>query len=280
MTDEMGTEPDNTAVRTALWRALHLEVDAPPFVLEDRIGLQLVAPEQGWQQRGDMHPVGTARARASILGRARFVEDLVVAEAERGVTQYVILGAGLDTFALRRPEVASRVRVFEIDEPPTQAWKRRRLVDLGIGVPDWLYLAPVDFETGQSWRDALEVAGFDASGPAVVASTGVSMYLTREANEATLREVASLARGSTLAMSFLLTKDLMDEDVRQLMGARASGTPFISFYRPEEIVGLARDAGFSTAEHVSAAMLNERYFAGRTDGLRMSKGEELVVARI
>lgn len=106
--------PDSTAVRVALWRALHVEVDAPPHVLEDTIGLKLAAPEEGWRQRGDMHPEGTRMFRASIVARARFIEDLVAEQSARGVDQYVLLGAGLDTFAQRRPEIAARLGVFEI----------------------------------------------------------------------------------------------------------------------------------------------------------------------
>lgn len=275
--------PDNTAVRTALWRALHLEVDSPPHVLEDRVGLRLVAPEEGWRDRPDMSPF-TRPFRASILARARFVEDLVAEQAARGVGQYVILGAGLDTFAQRRPELASRLRVFEIDQPGPQNWKRQRLVDLGLGIPPFLRLVPVDFEAGGRWWERLAESGFDSGRAAVVASTGVSMYLTREAILATLRQVAALAPGSTLVMSFMLPIELLDLEVRPGVeraaeGARASGTPFISFFTPAEMLALARDAGFKKAQHVSAAMLAERYFAGRTDGLRPpNNSEELLVA--
>ena len=114
------------------------------------------------------------------------------------MSQYVILGAGLDTFAQRRPEIASRLKIFEIDRPGTQAWKRRRLVDLGYGMPEWLHFVPVDFEAGGSWWKELVAAGFDDGKPAVIVSTGVSMYLGREANAATLRQVAALAPGSSL----------------------------------------------------------------------------------
>ena len=103
MTEEQTAAADETAVRVALWRALHVLVDAPPHVLEDEIGLQLAAPDDGWRDRGDMHPAGTSGFRAAIVARARFIEDLVIEQAGRGVGQYVILGAGLDTFAQRRP---------------------------------------------------------------------------------------------------------------------------------------------------------------------------------
>jgi methyltransferase (TIGR00027 family) len=275
--------PDSTAVRVALWRAMHVLVDAPPHVLEDVVGLRVADPDEGWRARGDMDPHGTSLFRAGVVARARFVEDLVAEQADKGVAQYVILGAGLDTFAQRRPELAARLRVFEIDRPGPQAWKSERLIELGYGVPDWLRLVPVDFEAGEAWRDRLAAAGFDAAAPAVVASAGVSMYLTREANAATLRQISSLGPGSTVVMSFMPPLELVDEQdraVRQFSenGARASGTPFITFYTPDEAVALAREAGFADARHVSAAMLNQWYYAGRTDGLRTSSGEELLVA--
>jgi len=281
----MADEPaaDGTAVRVALWRALHVQIDAPPHVLEDEIGLRLAAPDDGWRDRPDMHPAGTSPFRAAIVGRARFIEDLVVEQADRGVAQYVILGAGLDTFAQRRPEVAGRLLVFEVDQPGPQAWKRQRLIELGFGVPAWLRLVPVDFEAGASWWEQLGDSGFDPGQPAVVVSTGVSMYLSSEANAATLREIAGLAPGSTLAMTFMLPAELLDDADRAGFrvaesGARAAGTPFISFYTPDEMLAVAREAGFKDARHVSGTLLGERYFAGRSDGLRPSSGEDLLVA--
>jgi methyltransferase (TIGR00027 family) len=275
---------DNTAVRVALWRALHVEVDPPPHVLEDEIGLKLAAPDDDWRSRPDMDPKGTSLFRASIVARARFIEDLVVEKAGHGVSQYVILGAGLDTFAQRKPEIASGLRVFEVDQPGPQAWKQQRLSELGFGVPEWLRFVPVNFEAGDAWWERLAAAGFDAGQPAVVASTGVSMYLTKDAIAATLRQVAALAPGSTLAMTFLLPLELMAPEVRPgfelaKKGARASGTPFISFFTPQEMLALAREAGFREVRHVSAATLTQRYFAGRTDGLRPpNNSEELLVA--
>jgi len=279
------TVPDHTAVRVALWRAMHVQVDPPPHVFEDEIGLQLIAPDEGWRDRPDMHPQGTRGYRASIVGRARLIEDFVLEKVNQGLNQYVILGAGLDTFAQRRcgSETASKLRVFEVDQPATQEWKQRRLMELGMGVADNLRFVPVDFEAGESWRQKLTDRGFDASQPAVIASTGVSMYLTRDANRATLREVALLAPGSTLMMTFMLPLDLIDPEERsqhQMVyeRARAAGTPFISFFRPPEMMTLAREAGFKDVSHVSRTDIIQRYFSGRTDGLRPSSGEEFLVA--
>jgi len=253
-------------------------------VLEDEIGLRLVAPDEDWRRRPDMDPRFTRRFRASIVARAHFIEDLVSEQAGRGIGQYVILGAGLDTFAQRRPEIASRLKVFEVDLPGPQAWKRQRLLELGFGIPQWLRFVPVDFDAGDAWWERLTAAGFNPGQPAVVACTGVSMYLTRDVNAAMLRQVAAFGPGSTLAMSFLLPLELADPEVRpglerSVQGARVSGTPFISFFTPSQMLALARGSGFRDVQHVSTATLAQRYFANRADGLRPpDNAEELLVA--
>ena len=285
MSTESTIGPDDTAVRVALWRATHVQVDNAPHVFEDEIGLQLVAPADGWQRRPDLNPEYTRSFRASIVARARFIEDLVLEAAESGVDQYVLLGAGLDTFAQRRPDVAARFHVFEIDRPEPQSWKQRRLAELGYERPDWLRFVSVNFEATSNWLQPLKDAGFDSLRPAVVASTGVSMYLTKSAIANTLREFASFAAGSTFAMTFLVPLEFAHPDVRPglemaVRGARANGTPFISFFTPAEMLSLARDCGLADVEHVSANDLAERYFAGRPDGLRPPENaEEFLVAR-
>ena len=276
----MTDAPDSSAVRTALWRALHVELDDAPHLIEDQIGLALADPEDGWRDRPDMHPTGTRPYRLGLVARTRFVEDLLV---EEGIGQYVLLGAGLDTFAQRH--TAEGVRVFEIDQPGPQAWKRRRLTELGYGVPDHLHLIPVDFEVGEDWWSALLVAGFDAADRALVSSSGVSMYITEAATATTLRRLAAMTPGSIVAMTFMLPIEVADDADRPGLeaaarGARASGTPWISFYTPEEIVTLARQAGFHDAKSVATAEIAERYLAGGSDGPRASGGEEILIARI
>ncbi|WP_316780142.1 class I SAM-dependent methyltransferase [Streptomyces sasae] len=277
------TGPDHTAVRTALWRALHLHADAPPHVIEDEVGLRLSGAGDDWRARSDMDVEATRRTRASIVARARFVEDLVVAETGRGVDQYLVLGAGLDTFAQRRAAAAEAVglRVFEADRAGAVEWKRGRLTELGYGVPGWLRLVPVDFEG--DWWGQLAAAGFDPGRPAVVASAGVTMYLTEDAIAATLRHIAELASGSTLVTTFLRPIEDVEPDQQEQLrvaerGARASGTPFLSFYSPGRMTALAAAAGFREIRHVSAGELAGRYFTGRTDGLLPSRGEEILVA--
>jgi methyltransferase (TIGR00027 family) len=283
MTD-MKAEPDSTAIRVALWRAMHVELDASPPVLNDVVGLELVAPPEDWRNRPDMHPEGTRPFRASIVARARFIEDLVTAELERNVQQYVLLGAGLDTFAQRRPDIASQLQIFEVDRPGPQLWKQQRLIELGFRIPDGMHFVAVDFEAGESWLQKLVANGFHHLSPAILAATGLSMYLSREAIAAMLREAASLAPGSSFAMSFLLPLEHTDPELRPSMeraaaGARTSGTPFISFFTPDDMLALAREAGFRQVRHISAEALTELYFADRTDGLRPPRNaEELLLA--
>jgi len=273
-------EPDPTAVRTALWRALHVQVDAKPHVFEDEIGLKLIAPPDGWQQRPDMK--FTKRLRASIVARARFIEDLVIEQSQKGISQYVILGSGLDTFAQRRPDVASGFQIYEIDQPDTLAWKEQRLIELGFDIPGNLHFVPVNFEM-VSWWEQLLKAGFDINKPAIVACTGVSLYLTREAIASTLRQVSTLTPGSKLAMTFYLPIELLDEEDKPMQeiaekGARAAGTPFVSFFAPNEILALAREAGFKTAETISTRDMERSYFANRSDHFLPATGEVFLLA--
>lgn len=272
--------PDTTAVRTALWRALHAQIDEKPLVFNDEIGLKLVAPAKGWQERPDMK--FTKRLRASIVARARFTEDLILEQCKNGISQFVILGAGLNTFAQRRPDMASRLQIFEIDQPDTLDWKQNRLIELGFNMPESLHFVPVNFETS-SWWDELLKTPFDIHKPAVVVCTGVMLYLTREAIMDTLRKIKSLATGSKLAITFNLPAELVDEEDRPLIemsikGARESGTPMISFFSTEEILDMAQEVGYKQATTISTKDMEQLYFANRTDNLLPSSGEFFLLA--
>lgn len=272
------TGPDSSAVRTALWRALHVELDNPPHLINDTIGAALVAPEPGWRDRPDMHREGTAPYRIGIVARTRFVEDLVT---DSDIDQYVLLGAGLDTFAQRHPD--ADVDVFEIDQHDTQAWKRQRLIDLGYGISDRLHLVPADFDADNDWWNAIVQAGFDPRRPAVVSSSGVSMYITRNATIATLRQLANLAPGSTVAMTFMLPFELVDEPERSGLeaaarGASSSGTPWISFYTPDDIIDLAEEAGFGHARSIPILDIAGRYDTHRLGQPSPATGEALLLA--
>ncbi len=279
-------EPDNTAVRTALWRALHVQIDSEPHILEDEIGLKLATPPNGWQERPDMKY--TKRLRASIVARARFIEDLIIEQSKQGISQYVILGAGLDTFAQRRPDIASpkdgshNLQIYEIDQPDTLSWKQQRLIELDFGVPPYLHFVPVSFETSSWWEQLLK-AGFDTDKPALVACTGVSLYLTKEAITFTLNKIATLVSGSKLAMAFYLPMELLDEEDKPMLetaekGARAAGTPMVSFFAPNEILTLAREAGFKETNTISTKDMEQFYFTNRTDNLLPASGEIFLLA--
>jgi len=274
-------EPDQTAVRTALWRALHIQIDDKPYIIEDEIGLKLIAPNDDWQKRPDMK--FTKRLRASIVARARFIEDLIIEQCKKGISQYVILGAGLDTFAQRNPDIATKLQIFEIDQPGMLEWKRRRLIEIGFGIPDYLHFVSVNFETSSWWKRLLK-AGFDSSIPAVVVCTGVSLYLTKDAISDTLKQIGTMASGSILAMTFYLPIELIDEEDKPMQeiaekGASASGTPFVSFFAPNEVLALANEAGFKEAKTISTKEMLNYYFANRTDNLLPASGEVFLLSK-
>lgn len=276
--------PDSTAVRVALWRAIHVQVDALPHVLKDEVGLQLVNPPEGWRERPDMHPQFTSTFRASIVARARFIEDFVLNEMKNGIHQYVILGSGLDTFAQRHPEVLNNLKIFEIEKPETLEWKEKRLKECGYNIPANLKFVPVNFETHESWWEELKASGFDSMKVSIVTSIGVSMYLTMDAIKETLKQMTKLAPGSKFIMTFMLPLDMVDAQDQMgyqmaLKGAQNSGTPFISFFSPSEMLKLAREIGFTKVEHRSTSDLT-LYFTNRADGLRPSTGEELLIVTI
>jgi methyltransferase (TIGR00027 family) len=275
-------QPDKTAVRTALWRALHIQADAEPHIIKDEVGLKLIDPPAGWQERPDMKY--TKRLRASVAARARFIEDLIIDESKRGISQYVILGSGLDTFAQRNPDIASGIQIFEIDQAETLKWKQQRLAELGFGVPNYIHFVPVDFER-ESWFDELLKSKFDKTKPAFVSCTGVSLYLTKAAILSTLKKIVSLASGSKLAMSFYLPIELLDEEDKPMQeiavkGAREAGTPMISFFTNDEILALADEAGFKKAELVTTKDMIEKYFLNRTDNLMPASGEVILAASV
>jgi methyltransferase (TIGR00027 family) len=277
--------PDSTAVRVALWRAMHVELDDKPHVFEDQIGLRLIAPDDDWKNRLDMHPEGTRPFRASIVLRSRFIEDLVQEESSHNICQYVLLGSGLDTFAQRRPQLASKLKIFEIDKSLTLNWKKQRLLEEGFEISSWLKFVPVDFESNASWWQELLNAGFDSQRPAIVTSIGVSMYLTIDAIKEMLQQIKQLKAGSKFIMTFMLPLDLVEPQDRfgyemSLKGTKASGTPFISFFSPQEMLHLAKEMGFEKLEHLSSLDLAARYLKGRTDGLWPSSGEEFLIITI
>ena len=268
---EAHEEPDSTAVRVALWRALHVRVDPPPHVLEDEIGLRLVGPDDGWRRRPDMDPAATSAFRAAIVARARFIEDLVVEQAGRGVAQYVVLGAGLDTFAHRNPFAEAGLRAFEVDHPSTQAWKRERLAAAGLPPPASLTFAPTDFER-QTLADGLAAAGFDFARPAVFAWLGVVIYLTRTAVLETLGFIAGLPRGTEVIFDYGVPRSAYPPaeqafHERRAASVAARGEPWITRFTPAEIDAELTQLGFDELEDLGPSEIGRRLLGiERPDG--------------
>ena len=297
----MAPLPDATAVMAALNRAAHLVLDPEPHVFVDEVGLRLVSvpavlrhagfdvPETGGNRRADGW-LFSPRAlewfrgwRGTFVARARFVEELVVEHVGRGVDQVVLLGAGLDTLALRRADLRHRVELFEVDQPSTQRWKQQRIHQLFGPPPANITFVPVDFESRVSWRGALVDAGFATDRPSLVVSTGVTQYITEQALAATLDEAASLSVGTTIVFTFIVPAEStasVDRELRTVTEQRAAerGEPWISFYQPDDIVAMARSASFATVDHVSPTLWHQQWFEGRADGLRPSSAEHLLVA--
>ncbi|MCP1250972.1 class I SAM-dependent methyltransferase [Elizabethkingia sp. S0634] len=278
----MDQQPDNTAIRTALWRAFHTQADSEPHILEDTVGLQLIAPEEGWQERPDIKY--TQRLRASVVARSRYIEDIITTEIPKGTDQYVILGSGLDTFAQRNPDITSKIQIFEIDQPDTLAWKQKRLSETRFHIPENLHFVPVNFEKSSWWEQLLK-AGFNIHKPSVIACTGVTLYLTRSAIKETLQHMVSLAAGSVVAISFYLSVELLEKEDQPMQemankGAQQAGTPFISFFSPEEVITIAKESGLNNTYLVSTEDIKDLYFKNRTDGLSPASGEVFLLARI
>jgi methyltransferase (TIGR00027 family) len=251
-------------------RAAHQLVDLPQ-IFADPLALRIVgaAAEEELRARGGAAFVGL---RAFVAVRSRFAEDCLADAQTRGIDQYVVLGAGLDTFAYR----SRGIRVFEVDHPATQAWKREMLAAAGIAEPEELVFTPLDFEQ-ETLRQGLGRTSFDLARPAFFAWLGVTPYLTPEAIASTLAEIATSAKGSELIFDFAAPPGNSPKErmAREALAQRvaAAGEPFRSVLEPAALLAQLRDLGFRRAEIEDFGRLNARYFAGRADGLRLRAGQ-------
>jgi methyltransferase (TIGR00027 family) len=261
--------PSATAYRVAMRRAAHQILDRP-VVLDDPIALRIVgargvAEIQAHPRRYDS---GFGRAlRLFLVARSRCAEDALVGAVAAGVRQYVVLGAGLDTFAYRNPHPPERLRVFEVDLPASQAWKRELLARTRIEPPASLTFVPVDFET-QALPDELHAAGFRDTEPAFFSWLGVTMYLTREAVLGTLRFVAERAPGSGITFDYMTPPHRLPWLRRlgfHLVARRvaAAGEPWRTWFEPEDVMRELTSLGFARFEDLDGAALDRRYFGGR-----------------
>jgi len=266
--------PSRTAYMVAMRRAAHQVFDHPK-VFDDPLAISILGPGADERLRSEsrfLNRVGRA-VRASMAARSRYAEDQLAVALERGTKQYVILGAGLDTFAYRNPYSSRGLRVFEVDYPSTQEWKRRRLAVAGIAIPESLRFAAVDFEH-QTLAGGLRQAGFAVGLPAFFSWLGVTMYLARETVMDTLRFISSGAPGGGATFDYLVPRETLSwtgQWVHKALSRRVAnaGEPFRAFFAREELRSELTAMGFHSIEDLGAAEINNRYFAGRADGLRV-----------
>jgi methyltransferase (TIGR00027 family) len=266
--------PSQTALAAAAARAAHLVVDHEPLIFRDPVAADLIgapgAEMVGYHRRSGDHIV-LAGTRAQVTVRSRWAEGRLATLAAGGLDQYVILGAGLDSFAYRSPLVG-RVRVFEVDHPATQRWKRDLLAAAGIEPPDGLAFAGVDLEA-EPLADRLAAEGFDPDRPALVSWLGVSMYLTAGAVAATLAALGGLAAGTELVMEYALPPGLRDERGAAYAGfalavAAERGEPWRSFFTPGQLSGLLEANGMTVAEQARQRDAVPAALWDRSDALR------------
>jgi methyltransferase (TIGR00027 family) len=279
-------QPSQTALAAAAARAAHLVVDQEPLIFRDPVAADLIgepgAEMVGYHRSSGDHIV-LAGTRAQVTVRSRYTEQVLSELAGRGLTQYVILGAGLDSFAHRSP-LATRIRVFEVDHPATQQWKRDLLAAAQLTPPDGLAFVGVDLEN-QPLVDRLAAQGFDPSTPALVSWLGVSFYLSREAVAATLAAVGGLAAGSELIMEYALPPEQRDETGQAyadfaLPVAAERGEPWRSFFTPEQLSDLLAANGLTVAEQVRQQDAIPAALWRRSDALRPADLCRLVRATV
>lgn len=272
-----------TATGVAVARSAHRSCDQPPWVLDDPFALQLAGPRWAEIQSASeaaFPETALRQSRASVVARSRYAEDRLVSG---GYRQYVILGAGLDSFAWRRADLIGWLRLFEVDHPASQARKLDRIAELDLPVRDGHVFAPVDFET-TPLCDGLTRAGLDWSQPAFFSWLGVIIYLTPEAITATLNTVSGCGTGSEIVLSYDAPDAFLDDTAREMVQIEArqvaaTGEPYTTRMSPAQAETLIESAGLEVVEHLAPQALYDRYFAQRSDGLRPSTAERLIASR-
>jgi methyltransferase (TIGR00027 family) len=280
-------QPSRTAQLVAIRRAAHQLLDRPK-VFDDPLALSIIGRESSSVLQAGQHQSEDSQEslhlRAFYVARGRYVEHELAFAFERGVRQYVILGAGLDTFAYRNPYPEGALRIFEVDHPTTQAWKQARLQEAGIPLPVDLTFAPIDFE-GQSLAEGLLDAGYDPSQSAFFSWLGVTMYLTTEGVMTTLRFIASAPAGSGVVFDYTVFPSLLDPDQRLIFDALAKRVdwvrePWQMFFHPAELKKDLLAMGFGHVEDIGPEEINARYFEDRADGLRVGSLAHIMDIRV
>jgi methyltransferase (TIGR00027 family) len=279
-------QPSQTALTAAAARAAHLIVDSAPPVFADTLAGTLLGDLAGefigFHRTHGGHPV-LAGARAQVTTRSRYTEDRLAEAVSHGIRQYVILGAGLDSFAYRS-DLTGKVRVFEVDHPATQRWKRQRLTQAQIAVPEGVTFVPADLESGSLTAD-LTRRGFLATEPALVSWLGVTMYLTLPAISRTLAEVSGFAPGTELIADYMLPTEMRDAAgsfyAQLVMPVAADrGEPWLTFLTPGTMSALLDEHGLETVAHVRQCDQVPRWLWNRTDSLRPMDLSVLVRAMV
>jgi methyltransferase (TIGR00027 family) len=274
-----------TARRVAISRAEHQFVDNPK-ILDDPLALRIIGARSASDIRSGRRRLETRFSRylrAFVVARSRIAEDELADAVKRGVRQYVILGAGLDTFAYRNPHSASMLRVFEVDHPGTQAWKRKQLHEAAITIPESLTFVPVDFET-QELADRLREVGFKTDEPSFFSWLGVTMYLTGETVLTTMKYVAALPRGSGIVFDYIVSPSSLSFVHRLALRALAQRVtvvrePWQTFFDPDSLISDLRTIGLTRIEDVVPEEINSRFFSNRTDGLKAARLGRLLAAQ-
>lgn len=274
-------QPSQTARRVAVRRAVHQVWDYPR-VFDDPVALKIIGAEEAAElmRSRPEEPTPELRLRAFLAARSRYAEDKLAEALARGVRQYVILGAGLDTFAYRNSH--SGLHVFEVDHPATQAWKRECLQAGKISPPASLTFAPVDFET-ETLPHGLEQAGFATGQPAFFSWLGVTAYLARETVLQTLRWIISICPHNGVAFDYAVPRSSLNFAQQRAFDALAgrvasAGEPFVGFFDPPDLARELREMGFTQLEDLGCEEINDRYFRQRTDDLRVGRGGRLLSA--
>lgn len=275
--------PSRTALRVALRRAAHQLYDAP-LVFKDPLAVPILGDKYADElRRIPMQPERgfAVGLRSFLVARSRYAEENLARAVDMGMRQYVLLGAGLDTFGCRNPYAG--LRVFEVDHPATQAWKRDLLGRSGIPVPESLTFAPVDFEN-QMLSARLAAAGFDFDAPAFFGWLGVVPYLTLEAFRATLAFIAGRPAGSGVTLDYGQPREalpLLERMAHDALAKRVqlAGEPVRLFFTPAQMA--VEMAGFQKIEDLGGAEIDARYFQGRSDrlGLKGAAGRLLCAWR-
>jgi methyltransferase (TIGR00027 family) len=270
----------STAAGVATLRAAHQLLDGEPKILDDPIAVRLLDPGTLERIRREpelfAHP-GALALRSHVVLRSRFTEDRLAEAVGRGVGQYVVLGAGFDTFAYRQPEWAHGLRLFEVDHPASQRAKVARLTAAGVALPANLELVPIDFEH-VTIEEGMARSGFDPRLPALFSWLGVTMYLTLPAIDAVLSFVAALPPGTEVVLTFA-HPDAPDTPGGRLAAAAAAlGEPWISRFTSGELAQRLYDHGFSHVAFLRPPEATDRYFRGRTDALLPPRRSSLVSA--